>query len=165
MESELEDEEDEEDEEDDERKQVPLNDFDRRPTWTFAERMGQTTTELPDGRLVFIGGEHENFYDPDFHIYNDVCVYDKNKDSTASSNGGAGSGSGSAFAVNCYPPHVFPPTNFHTATLVKGTPYIYVISCTGGSYGRERKTPVYRLDTRDFLHACREDVGGEAGLD
>src|SRR4051794_32167387 len=39
------------------------------PIWTF-DRMGQTRTELPDGRLVCVGGEHEDYYDPDFCIYN-----------------------------------------------------------------------------------------------
>ncbi len=44
------------------------------PVWTF-DRMGQTRTELPDGRLVCVAGEHEDYYDPDFHIYNDVVVF------------------------------------------------------------------------------------------
>jgi len=26
--------------------------------------------QLPDGRLVSVGGEHEDYYDPDFCIYN-----------------------------------------------------------------------------------------------
>jgi hypothetical protein len=43
------------------------------PIWTF-DRMGATRTELSDGRIVCIGGEHEDWYDPDFHIYNDVVV-------------------------------------------------------------------------------------------
>ncbi|KAK8131491.1 hypothetical protein PG984_007929 [Apiospora sp. TS-2023a] len=113
-----------------------------RPTWTFAGRMGQTTTELPDGRLVFIGGEYEDFYDPDFHIYNDVCVYDKNS---------------STSVLYGYPRTAFPPTDFHTATLVKGTPNIYIIGCLGYGYQRRSgETPVYRLDTRDFsMHAVK----------
>ncbi|KAK0623763.1 hypothetical protein B0T14DRAFT_517016 [Immersiella caudata] len=43
------------------------------PTWCF-DRFGRTATWLPDGRIVFIGGEHEDGYDPDFCIYNDVVV-------------------------------------------------------------------------------------------
>jgi hypothetical protein len=43
---------------------VPLNREDG-PIWTF-DRMGATRNELPDGRLICIGGEHEDFYDPDF---------------------------------------------------------------------------------------------------
>src|SRR5262245_54182637 len=53
--------------------QVPLN-RDDGPIWTF-DRMGQTRTELPDGRVVCIDGEHEDHYDPDFCIYNDVVVF------------------------------------------------------------------------------------------
>ena len=43
------------------------------PVWCFS-RFGTSLTELPDGRFVQIGGEHEDFYDPDFCIYNDVTV-------------------------------------------------------------------------------------------
>jgi len=49
--------------------------FDReRPVWS-ADRMGQSITLLPDGRVVQIAGEHEDGYDPDFCIYNDVVVH------------------------------------------------------------------------------------------
>ena len=53
--------------------EVQLN-RDDGPIWTF-DRMGRTETELPDGRVVCVGGEHEDFYDPDFCIYNDVVIY------------------------------------------------------------------------------------------
>ena len=39
------------------------------PVWCFI-RFGATRTKLPDGRVVCIGGEHEDGYDPDFCIYN-----------------------------------------------------------------------------------------------
>lgn len=39
------------------------------PVWCF-DRLGSTRTELPDGSFVFIGGEHEDRWDPDFYIYN-----------------------------------------------------------------------------------------------
>lgn len=39
------------------------------PVWCFT-RLGATRTKLPDGRVVCIGGEHEDYYDPDFFIYN-----------------------------------------------------------------------------------------------
>ena len=42
------------------------------PEWCF-QRFGSTFTKLPDGRLIIIGGEHEDFYDPDFYIYNGEC--------------------------------------------------------------------------------------------
>jgi ankyrin repeat protein len=98
------------------------------PVWCF-QRFGRTLTALPDGRYVEIAGEHEDFYDPDFCIYNDVVVYH---------------GDG-AFTLYGYPEAVFPPTDFHTATLVG--PFIYLIGSLG--YQGTRRcgtTPVYRLN-------------------
>jgi hypothetical protein len=40
-----------------------------KPVWCFY-RLGGTVTVLPDRRQVHIGGEHEDYYDPDFCIYN-----------------------------------------------------------------------------------------------
>ena len=40
-----------------------------QPVWCFI-RYGATRTKIPDGRIVCIGGEHEDSYDPDFYIYN-----------------------------------------------------------------------------------------------
>jgi len=45
------------------------------PMWCF-DRFGKSETPLRDGRVVHVGGEHEDFYDPDFFIYNDVTVID-----------------------------------------------------------------------------------------
>ena len=97
------------------------------PVWCY-DRFGSSVTPLPDGRFVQIGGEHEDSYDPDFCIYNDVVVHD-----------GRG-----GFQIFGYPREIFPPTDFHTATLVEGT--IYIIGCLG--YADTRKvgyTPVVRL--------------------
>jgi hypothetical protein len=108
--------------------QVPLN-RDDGPIWTF-DRMGATRTELPDGRVVCVGGEHEDYYDPDFCIYNDVVVF----------------GPGDQFEIFGYPREVFPPTDFHTASLVGDR--IILIGCLG--YPNDRRpghTPVYALDT------------------
>jgi hypothetical protein len=115
----------------------------REPVWC-AQRYGQSLTLLPDGRAVQIGGEHEDFYDADFCIYNDVFVYE---------------GDGSV-AIYGYPEAVFPPTDFHTATLVGD--YLYVIGSLG-YLGTRRygETPVYRLDIHT-LRMDRLDVGGEA---
>jgi ankyrin repeat protein len=113
------------------------------PVWC-AMRFGQSITFLPDGRIVQIGGEHEDYYDPDFCIYNDVFV-----------NGVDGS-----ISIFGYPEEVFPPTDFHTATLVDGG--IYVIGSLG--YLRKRRygeTPVYRLDV-ETLRMQRIDTHGEA---
>ena len=73
------------------------------PMWCF-ERFGQSTTALPDGRAVFIAGEHEDHYDPDFCIYNDIVVTQPD----------------GAISIHGYPREVFPPTDFHTATLAAG---------------------------------------------
>jgi hypothetical protein len=44
------------------------------PVFCF-RRFGRTETKLPNGRIVYIGGEHEDIYDPDLNIYNDVVVF------------------------------------------------------------------------------------------
>jgi ankyrin repeat protein len=101
---------------------------DNDPVWCFT-RFGKSLTELPDGRIIEIAGEHEDFYDPDFCIYNDVIVHH---------------GDGT-FDIYGYPADVFPPTDFHTATLVRDD--IYIVGGLG--YMGERHfgtTPVYRLD-------------------
>jgi hypothetical protein len=100
------------------------------PTWCFT-RFGRTVTQLEHGRTVYIGGEHEDFYDDDFCIYNDVVVEDANGE----------------IDIFIYPAHVFPPTDFHSATLVGDD--IYVIGAAGYKDQREySETPVYKLDTQ-----------------
>jgi ankyrin repeat protein len=104
----------------------------RQPIWC-AERFGQSLTVLPDGRVVLIGGEHEDFYDPDFCIYNDVFVHRPD-------------GSIDIFG---YPEDIFAPTDFHSATLVGGD--IYVIGSLGYQGTRRfGETPVVRVDTTTF---------------
>jgi len=99
----------------------------RRAVWCY-DRFGSSLTELGDGRFVQIGGEHEDHYDPDFYIYNDVVVH---------------SGDGD-FQIYGYPREVFPPTDFHTATLCRDG--IYIIGCLGyPDDRREGFMPVYRL--------------------
>ena len=75
-------------------------DYSAGPIWNF-DRMGATRTPHPDGRMICIGGEHEDHYDPDFCIYNDVVVLDLD----------------GSIAIYGYPNDLFPPTDFHTATL------------------------------------------------
>jgi ankyrin repeat protein len=107
-------------------------DRDPSPVWS-ASRFGQSLTLLDDGRRIQIGGEHEDHYDRDFCIYNDVFLH----------------GADGTIAIFGYPETVFPPTDFHTATLVDDA--IYVIGSLGylgtRRYGH---TPVYRLDLRTF---------------
>ena len=76
-------------------------------------RFGQTLTRLPDGTVVEIGGEHEDSYDRDFCIYNDVFVH----------------GSDGSIAILGYPEATFPPTDFHTATYIGN--WIYIIGGHG----------------------------------
>ena len=115
------------------------------PVWC-AERFGQSLTFLPDGRVVQVAGEHEDYYDPDFCIYNDVFVH--------SAAGG--------ITIYGYPESVFPPTDFHTATLVG--PFIYLIGSLGYPEGRrDGVTPVYRLDTTTFEIVPLETTGEVPG--
>ena len=104
--------------------------------------MGQAHITLPDGRDVFIGGEHEDHYDPDFYIYNDVVIVDGDK-----------------VDIFAYPESDFPPTDFHTATLVETT--IFLIGNLG--YPDDRRigeTQVFRLDL-DSLEISRQPTSGE----
>lgn len=116
--------------------------FEDEPIWCF-ERFGKSITPLPDGRFIEIAGEHEDSYDPDFCIYNDVFVHD---------------GEGNC-QIYIYPRELFLPTDFHTATLVEH--YIYVIGNLG--YDEDRRpgyTQVYRLDIRT-LKMERIETSGE----
>ena len=116
-----------------------------QPVWCY-DRFGRTTTWLPDGRIIEIAGEHEDHYDPDFCIYNDVAVFDGKGD----------------FEILSYPERVFPPTDFHTATLVGNS--LYIIGCLG--YPKQRKsaeTPVYRLDCRTFQIELIRTYGEKPG--
>jgi ankyrin repeat protein len=102
------------------------------PVWC-AQRFGQSITFLPDGRVLQIAGEHEDHYDPDFCIYNDVFVHEP----------------GGEIHIFGYPESIFPPTDFHTATRVGE--YVYLIGSLGYPDARcYGMTPVYRLDIRNF---------------
>jgi hypothetical protein len=102
------------------------------PVWCF-DRFGASFTELPDGRFVQIGGEHEDYYDPDFCIYNDVVLHTRPGE----------------FTIFSYPENLFPPTDFHSATYVKGG--ILIIGSLGYSGKRTfGSTPVFRLSSRDW---------------
>lgn len=102
------------------------------PVWC-AQRFGQSLTRLPDGRIIQIGGEHEDSYDPDFCIYNDVFVH--SPDGTV--------------RIFAYPESEFPCTDFHAATLI-GTE-IFIVGSLGYHGTRQYGvTPVYALDTESF---------------
>ncbi|WP_394199618.1 ankyrin repeat domain-containing protein [Litoreibacter albidus] len=113
--------------------------------WT-ADRFGQSTTRLPDGRWIQIGGEHEDSYDPDFVIFSDVVALGPNGDAR----------------IFFYPASIFPPTDFHTATLIGDA--IWIIGGLG--YMGDRKdgvTPVFRLNLKDFSISSIETTGDGPG--
>lgn len=66
--------------------------------------MGISRTRPPDRRLIYVGGEYEDFDDPDFCIYNEVIVFQRNGD----------------IEIFGYPTEVFPPTDFHSTTPTGG---------------------------------------------
>ena len=99
--------------------------------WSFS-RYGRTETMLPDGRLIRIGGEYEDWYDADFYIYNDVIVTD----------------AGGRTEIFGYSDKVFPPTDFHTANLVEDR--IIIIGNLSYPFVRGRKAQVLVLDTASY---------------
>lgn len=104
----------------------------RGPTWSF-HRFGRTSTRLADGRWVLIAGEHEDHYDPDFCIYADVTVISPDH----------------RVDHFIYPHSIFPPTDFHTATVVKND--IIMIGNLGYHHARKAgETQVLQLSLDDF---------------
>lgn len=113
--------------------------------WCY-DRFGRTITELPDGRIVEIAGEHEDYYDPDFCIYNDVVVYQSDGN----------------FQIFGYPEDVFVPTDFHSATLFGK--YIYIIGNLGYTNTRiYNQTQVYKLHIHTFKIEKLETTGDKPG--
>lgn len=100
------------------------------PFWSW-QRFGRSRTPLPDGRVIHIAGEHEDSYDPDFCIYNDVIVENPN----------------GSLEFYLYPKDVFPPTDGHSATLIGEE--IFLIGSIGyRDLRRVGETQVLKLDTR-----------------
>lgn len=115
------------------------------PCWCNS-RFGQSVTALPDGRVVAIGGEHEDHYDPDFFIYNDVLLTRPSGD----------------IEVYGYPYEVFPPTDFHSATLVGDR--IVIVGCLGHpSQRRPGVTPTFALDTSGLAISALVTTGDNPG--
>lgn len=115
------------------------------PVWCH-QRFGRSTTILDDGRIIEIAGEHEDSYDPDFCIYNDVTEFKAD----------------GSIRIFGYPEHVFRPTDFHTATLIDN--FILIIGCLG--YPEDRQfghTPVYRLNLKSFEIEEVETSGDQPG--
>jgi hypothetical protein len=69
-------------------------------------------------------------------------------------------GADGSIAIYGYPEATFPPTDFHTATLIGD--HIYVIGSLGYQGTRRfGETPIHRLDLRTFRME-RLDAGGDA---
>ena len=93
--------------------------FEPGSIWSY-DREGMSTTLLPDGRFIQIGGEHDTCDKSTRGLYNDVIIHD---------------GKGN-FDIYIYPEEIFPPISYHTATLVAN--HIYIIGVTHLS--------IFRLD-------------------
>jgi hypothetical protein len=94
-------------------------DFYGNPIWCNSREFA-TKTELPDGTVVQIGGEHEDSYDPEFMVHNDVIVYHLNpKDEVSTADG--------KFEIFGYPQEVFPKTVGHTATLAPAMNAVLIV--------------------------------------
>lgn len=116
-----------------------------QPTWCF-NRFGQSINMLKDDTLIYIAGEHEDSYDPDFYIYNDVVAIHPD----------------GSVEIYGYPEDVFPPTDFHSATYVDNK--IFIIGNVG--YVEQRKykeTPVYELNLENFNIRRVETFGNLPG--
>lgn len=121
------------------------------PIWCY-QRFGTSCTPIFEGsvfdRFIWIGGEHEDYYDPDFCIYNDVVVTRLD----------------GSVEIYGFPRDHFPPTDFHSATLIPGTYGPECICIIGGlGYKEERipgTTPVYALNYEE-MQIGRIAVKGE----
>jgi hypothetical protein len=112
------------------------------PLWAW-QRMGRTSTPMLDGRIIHVAGEYEDWYDVNFCIYNDVIVEHPD----------------GRIEILLYPKHIFPPTDFHSATPIERD--IFLIGSIG--YKDMRKpgeTQVLKLDT-DSLQIERVATTGE----
>jgi hypothetical protein len=95
---------------------------------------------------VQIGGEHEDYYDRDFCIYNEVIVH----------------GLPGQFQILGYPKDVFPPTDFHSATYIDG--YIYILGGLGYHGTRQfGTTPCYRLNCKTWQMEEVQTTGEKPG--
>jgi len=98
----------------------------RWPAWN-CYRYGISGNKYKN-QTIYIGGEQDEHYDPNFFIYNDVIVVD---DVTQ------------AIRVYGYPRDVFPPTDFHE-TFVIGD-MIWMIGSLGYQMDRQSTIQVFRL--------------------
>ena len=115
------------------------------PIWSF-QRYGRSMTWLQDDRLIVVAGEHEDHYDADFYIYNDVTVFSPE-------------GHVEHFI---YPRSEFPPTDFHSATLC-GARLILIGALGYPSDRNPDDTQVLQLNLDDFSVEKLETKGAKPG--
>jgi hypothetical protein len=114
------------------------------PLWSF-RRHGQTQTTLPDGRMLFVAGEHEDAYDR--------ATFSSTMMSWCWGQDGR-------IEIFAYPESIFPPTDFHSATLI-GAEIIMIGSLGYPGQRRYGSTQVVRLDTKT-LRVSMLNTTGEA---
>lgn len=119
--------------------------FDAGPMWCF-HRYGTSRTTLPDGQVIHVAGEHEDYYDPDFHIYNDVIL--EHPDGT--------------IKILGYPKEEFPPTDFHSATLA-GDRLILIGNLGYPDDRRPGATPVLEIELHGFKARTVQTQGDGPG--
>lgn len=119
--------------------------FIQKPIYTH-DRFGATDVSLPNGDIIRIAGEHEDFYDPDFCVYNDIVKF----------------GHDGEITIYGYPEEVFQPTDNHSTTYLPSHNAIYII----GGYQKNREignTLVYKLDLDTFAIECVPTTGTKPG--
>lgn len=115
------------------------------PFWSW-ERFGRTSTALPDGRVIHIAGEHEDSYDSDFCIYNDVVIQYP----------------GGKYEIYLYPKDVFQPTDFHTATLL-GEEILLIGSLSYRDLRRVGETQIISFNTKTLTFKAVASSGDNPG--
>lgn len=116
-----------------------------KPKWCN-HRYGRSYHFLEDGTMIQIGGEHEDSYDPEFNIYNDVIKITPK----------------GSVDVFLYPERIFPPTDFHSSTLVDNQ----IIIIGGLGYQKDRvtnKTNMHVLNLDDFSIKAMPSKGDKPG--
>lgn len=110
------------------------------------DRFGAAEVALPNGDIIKIGGGHEDYYDPNYCVYNEVVRY----------------GDKGEVTIYGYPEEVLQPMYNHTATYVPSQNAIYII----GGYQENREmgdTLVYKLDLNTFSIECVPTIGAKPG--
>lgn len=119
--------------------------FGQGPVWCF-QRDGMSSTLYGDHWTICIGGQHEISCDPNWTIYNEVIVWNPNGE----------------LGIFGYPKDVFPPTCFHSATLLEDQ--IVIIGGLGYPEDLEYwRTPVHILDLKHLSIREVETTGNGPG--